>query len=257
MKRLLLTLAFVAATAVAPNAMAQLKWQPGKHYTVIPQQRPQVPAGKVEVMEVFSYGCPACNQFRPVMKQLLAGLPKNAQMVYLPASWQAAENWPTFQRAYLTAVSLGVADKAHEAMYDAIWKTGELGIADPNTRQLKKVLPSMEDIAKFYERVAGVKRADFLNASRSFAVDLKIKQAEAQIKAMQVLSTPTLVVAGKYRVNNEAFRSVDEIIEMVNFLVAQESASASAAKPAAPSATPSASKPAAAPAAKPAAPAKP
>ncbi|HUQ10331.1 MAG TPA: thiol:disulfide interchange protein DsbA/DsbL [Steroidobacteraceae bacterium] len=243
MKRILLTLALVAAATFAPEAMAQLKWQPGKHYTIIPAQRTQVPAGKVEVMEVFSYGCPACNQFRPVMKQLIAGLPKNAQMVYLPASWQAAENWPTFQRAYLTAASLGVADKAHEAMYDAIWTTGELGIADAQTRQLKKVLPSIADIARFYEKTTGVKQAAFVTASKSFGVDLKIKQAEEQIKAMGILSTPTLVVAGKYRVNNEAFKNVDDIIEMVSFLVAKESAS-TPAKPAAAAAAPAQAKPA-------------
>jgi thiol:disulfide interchange protein DsbA len=231
MKRTLLTLVALVAATIAVPAMAQLKWQAGKHYTIVPTQRPKVPAGKVEVMEVFSYGCPACNQFRPVMKELAARLPKNAQIVYLPASWNAPENWPTFQRAYLTALSLGIADKAHDAMYDAIWRTGELGIADPATRQLKKTLPSMNDIAKFYERTTGVKAQDFVNASKSFGVDLKIKQAEEQIKAMQVLSTPTLVVAGKYRVNNDAFRTVDEIIEMVSFLVTKESAAA-AAKPA-------------------------
>jgi thiol:disulfide interchange protein DsbA len=248
MKRTLLTLvALVAAATLAPSAMAQLKWQAGKHYTIVPTQRSHVPAGKVEVMEVFSYGCPACNQFRPVMKQLIERLPKSAQVVYLPASWQAAENWPTFQRAYLTALSLGIADKAHEAMYDAIWRTGELGITDPNTRQLKKVLPSMNDIARFYERTTGVKAQDFLNASKSFGVDLKIKQAEAQIKAMSVSGTPTLVVAGKYRVNNEAFRTVDEIIEMVSFLVEREAAAAAArTPPAAP--TKPATKPAPAPA---------
>ena len=70
---------------------------------------------------------------------------------------------------HLTALSLGIADKAHEAMYDAIWRTGELGIADPATRQLKKTLPSMNDIAKFYERTTGVKAQDFVNASKSFA----------------------------------------------------------------------------------------
>jgi thiol:disulfide interchange protein DsbA len=236
MKRILLSLTLLAATAFAPVAMAQLKWQPGKHYAIVPTQRPLVPADKIEVMEVFSYGCPACNQFRPVMKQLASALPKNAQLVYLPASWQAAENWPTFQRAYLTAVSLGVADKAHEAMYDAIWRTGELGIADPTTRQLKKKLPSIEDIAKFYERTTGVKAQDFVAASKSFGVNLKIKQAEEQIKAMGITGTPTLVVAGKYRVNNEAFRTVEEIIEMVNFLVAKEAAARPAKAPAAPTA---------------------
>jgi thiol:disulfide interchange protein DsbA len=183
-----------------------------------------VPAGKVEVMEVFSYGCPACNSFRPVMKQLASGLPKNAQVVYLPASWNKVENWPTFQLAYLTAQAMGIADKAHEAMYDAIWTTGELGITDPKTRRLKTKLPSIEDIARFYQRVAGVKPEDFVRASRSSGVDLKVRQAELQITAMQITGTPTLVVAGKYRINNEAFRTVDEIIEAVNFLVAKESA---------------------------------
>ena len=241
MKRILLT--FVALAAAA-TALAQTKWVAGKHYTNIPPQRTQVAPGKVEVMEVFSYGCPACNQFRPVMKQIAAGLPKNAQIVYLPASWNAAENWPMFQRMYLTAVSLGVADKTHEAMYDAIWTTGELGVVDQNTRRLKTKLPTIEDAAKFYQRTAGVKPQDFVNASKSFGVDLKIKQAEAQIKAMQIGSTPTLVVAGKYRINNDAFKTVDEIIELVNFLAAKEAAAAAAPKPAA--AKPAAASPAAA-----------
>lgn len=230
MKRILLTLVALVAAA---STHAQMKWVAGKHYTNIPPQRTQVAPGKVEVMEVFSYGCPACNQFRPVMKQIAAALPKNAQLVYLPASWNAAENWPMFQRMYLTAQSLGVADKTHEAMYDAIWTTGELGVVDQNTRRLKTKLPSIEDAAKFYQRTAGVKPQDFVNASKSFGVDLKIKQAEAQIKAMQIGSTPTLVVAGKYRINNEAFKTVDEIIELVNFLAAKETAAAPAAKPAA------------------------
>jgi protein dithiol oxidoreductase (disulfide-forming) len=241
MKRTLLTLVTLLAAAAAPVAQAQLKWVPGKHYTLIPTQRTQVPAGKVEVMEVFSYGCPACNQFRPVMKQLAAALPKNAQIVYLPASWNAAENWPMFQRMYLTALTLGVADKTHDGMYDAIWTTGELGVVDKSTNRLKTKLPSIEDAAKYYQRVAGVKPQDFVNASKSFGVDLKIKQAEAQIKAMQIPSTPTLVVAGKYRINNDAYRSVDEIIEVVTFLVAKESAAAApAAKPAAPVVKPAA-----------------
>ena len=48
-----------------------------------------------------------------------------------------------------------------------------------------------------------MKAADFVNASKSFSVDLKMRQADSQIKAMQVPGTPTLVVAGKYRLNND------------------------------------------------------
>ena len=105
---------------------------------------------------------------------------------------------------------------------------GRFGAYDPAAAERRVAY-----IAKLYQRVAGVKPADFVTASKSFGVDLKIKQAEAQIKAMQIMSTPTLVVAGKYRINNEAFRNVDEIIEVVNYLVGLESAKGAAA-PAAP-----------------------
>jgi protein dithiol oxidoreductase (disulfide-forming) len=216
MKRILFAL--LALSAVSAQAA---DWVAGKHYVVVPAQRTNVPAGKVEVMEVFSYGCPACNSFRPQMKLIQSRLAKNAQLVYLPASWIAAENWPTFQRAYITAQSLGVADRAHDAMYDAIWNTGELGVIDRNTGRPKSRLPGIEDIARFYERVAGIKAANFVNASRSPSVALKIRQADAQILAMTVPNTPTFVVAGKYRVQTDNL-SIDDLINLINFLVAME-----------------------------------
>jgi thiol:disulfide interchange protein DsbA len=131
-----------------------------------------------------------------------------------------------FQRAYLTAASMGVAEKAHDAMFDAIWNTGELGVSDPQTRRLKTKLPTIDDAARFYQRVTGVKAADFVSASKSFGVDLKMRQADSQILAMQVSGTPTLVVNGKYRVNNENLKGSDEIIELVKYLVAREAGTA-------------------------------
>jgi thiol:disulfide interchange protein DsbA len=222
----------LAGLAAAGSAQAEA-WVAGKHYTLIPTQRTNVPAGKVEVMEVFSYGCPACNGFLPTMKKLKAALPANAQLVYLPASWNKSENWPLFQRAFLTAQSLGVAEKAHEGMFQAIWSTGELGVTEASGR-LKKTLPSIEDTARFYQRVTGVKAADFVNASKSFSVDLKMRQADSQILAMQVSGTPTLVVNGKYRVNNENIQTPEQVIELVKFLIAKESAAAAAPAAAAP-----------------------
>ena len=227
-----------ALLLLAANGQAA-NWVAGTHYSVLPQaQRTSVPAGKIEVLEVFSYGCPHCRQFQPTIKKLKEVLPANVQIAYLPASWNKAENWPLFQRAFLTAQALGIADKAHAEMFEAVWKTGELGVTDNASGRLKSQseLPTIEDAARFYQRVTGVKAADFVAASKSFGVDLKIRQADAQIKAMQVPSTPTLVVNGKYRLNNDALRSNEEIIELVKFLVAKESAAA-AKTPAPPAAT--------------------
>jgi thiol:disulfide interchange protein DsbA len=165
------------------------------------------------------------------MKRLKAALPPNAQLVYLPASFMPAEDWPMFQRAYFAAQALGIADKTHDAMFNAIWNTGELAVSDPQTNRLKNPLPSIDDAARFYARVAGVKPADFLAASKSFGVDAKMRMADAQIGAMQALSTPTIIVNGKYRLQASSAGGYDQLIELVKFLVAKESSTRTAAAP--------------------------
>jgi len=182
-----------------------------------------VPSGKVEVMEVFSYGCPACNSFQPVMEILRRSLPANAQMVYLPAAFNPSEDWPMFQRAFLTAQALGIAERTHQAMYDAVWKTGELAIVEPGGNHLKNPLPSINDAARFYARGAGFNPQQFLAMANSFGLDSKMRAADAQIIAMHVESTPTLIVHGKYRVVRESLKSNDELIELVKYLIARES----------------------------------
>ncbi|MEJ0099240.1 MAG: thiol:disulfide interchange protein DsbA/DsbL [Pseudomonadota bacterium] len=230
MSRALIACVSIALLATGSIARAA-EWVAGQQYTVLKQAQPtSVAPGKVEVMEVFSYGCPACNQFQPVMRKLQSSLPPNAQLVYLPASWHAEENWPLLQRAYFTAQSLGLAEKSHEAMFDAVWGTGELGVADPKTGRKKNALPSIDAIAQFYQRTTGVKSADFVAASKSFGVDSRMRQADSQIIAMQVPSTPSLVVAGKYRINNETLSTTNQFVDLVKFLVAKESTPAAATK---------------------------
>jgi thiol:disulfide interchange protein DsbA len=222
--RSLIAIVGVLVAALAPvTGFAQQQWVEGKHYFPIrPAQRTNVPAGKVEVAEAFSYGCPACYAFNPIAKQLQGTLPGNAQFVYEHASFNPSESWPLFQRAYLTAVALGVDKKTHDAMFDAIWKTGELAVSDPQTRRLKNPQPTMEQVAKFYERVAGVKAADFLNATKSMGVQVAINRTEAWLRGAQIESTPTLVVNGKYRLTVSSAGGTNEMFALVNYLVAKE-----------------------------------
>ncbi len=142
-------LAFVPGAAMA----AANTWVEGKHYALLGvPQRTTVPAGKVEVLEVFSYGCPACNRFQPVMEKLKANLPAGAQLAYLHASFNQSESWPMFQRAYITAQALGIADRAHQAIFDAVWKTDELAVVDQRSGRLKTPKPTIEDAARCYAR---------------------------------------------------------------------------------------------------------
>ena len=228
MKKIGLALAAVlvyAAAATLPAGAASAPWVEGTHYVVLDQAQPTtVPAGKVEVMEVFSYACPFCNKFQPVIHQLERDLPSNAQMVFLPAAFNSSEDWPMFQQAYFAAESLGIASRTHQAMYDAVWKTGQLAIVDPSTNQLRRPLPSIEDAARCYSQLTGVSPQTFLAAARSFGVAAKMREADAQIMSMEIPGTPCIVVDGKYRINMDSLSSPDDVIPLVKFLVAKASA---------------------------------
>jgi thiol:disulfide interchange protein DsbA len=215
-----LSLAFTlaAATPAAPV------WTEGKNYFLIETPRPPPLAhGKVQVTEVFSYACPACNVFLPTMNKLVRSLPANAVVDYIPASFNSSEDWPVFQLAFCTAQALGIAEQWHDAMFDAVWHTNELAVIDPVSGRLKERLPTIEDLARFYNRHAGVPVEKFLSTAKSFSIDLKVRSAEDLIKAYGIDRTPTIVVNGKYRLHVQSAGGPDEVIELVKWLVAKES----------------------------------
>jgi protein dithiol oxidoreductase (disulfide-forming) len=215
-----LSLAFTlaAATPAAPV------WTEGKNYFLIETPRlPPLAHGKVQVTEVFSYACPACNVFLPTMNKLVRSLPANAVVDYIPASFNSSEDWPVFQLAFCTAQALGIAEQWHDAMFDAVWHTNELAVIDPVSGRLKERLPTIEDLARFYNRHAGVPVEKFLSTAKSFSVDLKVRSAEDLIKAYGIDRTPTIVVNGKYRLHVQSVGGPDEVIELVKWLVAKES----------------------------------
>lgn len=222
MLRRVSTLLFGLAFAALAHAAGD-SYEAGKQYFLIEPAQPTSTGDKVEIVEVFSYACPACNMFQPTMRALKAALPANAEMVYLPASFRPDEDWPVFQRTFYAEQALGLVDKAHDATFDAVWKDdGPLRIVDATTHRPIKPLPSIEDIAKFYAKF-GAKAEDFVGVANSFAVNTKMKHADAQLKAYGVDSTPTLIVNGKYRLTAQSAGGVDKVLPLVKFLIAKDS----------------------------------
>jgi thiol:disulfide interchange protein DsbA len=106
-------------------------------------------------------------------------------------------------------------------MFDAVWKTKELGIYDANNR-IKSPLPTIEDVAKFYAQY-GVKPEQFVATANSFTINTRMKQADAFVKATGVDQTPTIVVNGKYRLTTgSAGGSWDKAEQLVLFLINKE-----------------------------------
>jgi protein dithiol oxidoreductase (disulfide-forming) len=215
------TLTSLLALVITSLAHAQT-WTEGVNYfPVVPAQHTNVPAGKIEVAEIFSYACPFCAEFNPLLKQLQKSLPPNVQMVFIPASFNPSEDWPMFQRAACTAQILGIQDKTHDKMFDAVWKTGELAISDPKTHVLKHSMPTIEDVARYYNQISGVPVAKFLDTAKSFAVDTQMRRDDALVIAYHIDGTPSLIVNGKYRIT--AANGLPQMIEVAKWLVAKES----------------------------------
>jgi thiol:disulfide interchange protein DsbA len=226
MRRILTCLVAVLSWACLPTAYAASYWTQGTNYFLLqPAQPTSVGPAKVEVTEVFSYACPACNHFYPTIDKLKTLLPANVELLFVPAAFNQAEDWPMFQRAFYTAQALGVDRKTHDAMFDAIWKTGELAIVDPGTDHLRSPAPKIEDAAQWYAKTAGVSADTFVSTSKSFGVDTKVRQADQYIASAQVDQTPTIIVNGKYRVTTASAGGPDKLIELVLYLVQQEGGS--------------------------------
>lgn len=223
-----------AETAAPPPAAAASrtafvdsgKWVEGKHYFLISPTQPKVSnTSKIEVVEAFSYGCPACFQAHAFVDKLAASLPDDAVMVYLPVAFRPDENWPVYQRAFYAAQALGVALKAHDAMFDATWKTGETATYDLATGRPKPQAqwPGIEDMAKFYTQF-GISADEFVAVANSFSINTRMKRADELVKAYEVGSTPTFVIDGKYRFDVISAGGYPQMIELAQWLVAKEAA---------------------------------
>jgi protein dithiol oxidoreductase (disulfide-forming) len=210
------------AVAASLSAQGAQVWTEGVNYFLVqPARTPAVPAGKVEVTEAFSYACPACNIFQPTMHKLRQSMPAIVVVDYLPAAFNTAEDWPVFQLAYITAQILGVDQQTHDLMFDAVWKGGDISITD-SSGGLKSRMPTIEDLAKFYNQRAGVPVDKFIATSKSFSADLKVRTAQDLLVAYKVDRTPTIIVNGKYRLHVESAGGTDQLVELVKYLVAKE-----------------------------------
>jgi thiol:disulfide interchange protein DsbA len=219
-----------STTAAATQKPAQPfvdngKWVEGKNYFTIEPQQPTGNPDKIVVTEAFSYACPACNAFHTTADQLEKSLPSNAVMTYLPVSFRPDENFPLFQRAYYAAKALGVVEKAHDAIYDAVWKTGELASDDLTTGRPKpqSAWPTIDDVAKFYAKY-GVDPKQFVAVANSFSVNTQMKRADDMVKAYGVDGTPSIIVNGKYRFTPGSAGGYAQSIELTQWLIAKEAA---------------------------------
>jgi len=201
---LVLSLLALSAQAQSPVPVA------GKDYVEIPNGRPLEPVqGAVVVEEFFNYICPACNMFEPTFVQWAAELPDYVKLHHVPASFR--QDFVQYARAYYAAETLGVAEKSHQAVYDAIHRQRVI----PAEGQA----PDEAKIAKWYATNYGVNEQQFLSTMRSFGVDAKVRRASEQMTRNKIPSTPSVVINGRYLVRGATYA---DSLRIANYLIEKE-----------------------------------
>ena len=203
---------FMAVLSVALlSGVATAAIDEGIEYKPVSPPQPTITKNKIEVVELFWYGCPHCFYFEPNLKEWLAKKPNNVVFYRVPAVFNP--NWALHARAFYTAKTLGLFDDGktefHEAMFNEIHKK-------------KNHLHKRKDIQNFFGRF-GISKEDFENTFDSFAVNTKVNRATILSKRYQLDGVPTLIVNGKYRTDGPMAGGRKGIIKVLNFLIEKES----------------------------------
>ncbi|MBL4744065.1 MAG: thiol:disulfide interchange protein DsbA/DsbL [Cycloclasticus sp.] len=178
----------------------------GVDYQLIKPAQATDDSSRVEVIEIFWYGCPHCHRFEPALGPWLKNVPKDVNFYRLPAIFNA--NWEVHARAYFTADILGVVEKSHGALFHQMHVE-------------HKSLNTVEKLAKFYAKY-GVDEALFKKTYRSFVVNTKVARTKDMVQRYGVTGVPALVVEGKYLITGPMAQSYENMLKITDYLVAKE-----------------------------------
>jgi len=198
-------LALTAACSARPAEGAAPSYTDGVEYASIATPKRLSPNGKVEVVEVFSFGCIHCAHYEPKAEALQKELPKNVTFHRIAAATNDA--WLPSAQAYYAAKKLGVPEKSVGELFDAKWNQ-------------HMPLNALEEMADWYKQHYGIDTAKFMATAQGPEVKNQILADTKLIQAWGIEGTPTIVVDGKYR--SKDIKDFDQLNDVAKYLVDRE-----------------------------------
>jgi thiol:disulfide interchange protein DsbA len=202
---LTLATACSAGGADPAAAAATTAYTDSQYATIATPQRLDPKDGKVEVVEVFSYGCIHCAHYEPLVEGLQKQLPKGVAFHAIPAAFNDA--WLPYAQTYYAEQKLGILPKTHAAIFHAI-------------HDEHYPLRTLDEIGTWLASNYSVDKARFIAIANSKEVQDRIAADTKLIQAWGVDGTPSIIVNGKYR--PAQFKDFDDLNAMTLFLVDKE-----------------------------------
>jgi thiol:disulfide interchange protein DsbA len=177
----------------------------GIDFVALKPAQPTETGEKIEVLEVFWYGCPHCWYLEPELKEWVATMPEGVAFRRMPAT---GPRWEPHARGYYAAESLGKLDVFHEALFKAM-------------QVEKRRIMTEDDLVKFAGGI-GIDPEEFRAAYNSFYVETRVKKADEMGRRYGIDGVPAVIINGKFRTSPSQTGSQERMMEVLNALVAQE-----------------------------------
>ncbi len=179
----------------------------GTHFVTLSEPVRTVDPNRIEVTEVFWYGCNHCYAFEPLIHDWEARQADDVIFVRSPGIWNAMME--VHAQLYYTMMALDKFDELHDAIFDEM--------------QLRGNYLQNETEARNFFVSRGVSREEFDSAWNSFAVSSEVNRAGSRMRAYGVRGVPNMVVNGKYRVSvGQAVPTQADMLRVVDYLVELE-----------------------------------
>jgi thiol:disulfide interchange protein DsbA len=199
---------FLTQVAYAENKSPSNPYA-GKYELVTPPQPTSTP-DKVEIVELFWYRCPHCYSLDKFLRKTgwLQKKPDYVEFTHMPAVFDK-DNWIPLAKAYYVAESLGVLDKVHLPIFEAI-------------HDKRRNLNSEQALQKLFNEYGGVNSEEFTKTYNSFAIETKINRAKDMTTRYGINGVPVVIVNGKYRLNSEKADGYENMMLVMDYLIEKE-----------------------------------
>lgn len=196
--------ALAAAALPLPAGTAELV--EGRDWVPISPPQPGDVAGKIEVLEFFSYGCPHCRELHPLVSVWATRLPDDVALRRIPVSFGRAA-WANLARLYLALELTEDLARLDMAVFDAI-------------HDQRAKLYTKENILAWLA-AEGVDAKAFAEAFDSFAVQTRLARSDQLARQYRIDAVPRLTVAGRYAVVGREAKGHADLLAIADTLIEQ------------------------------------
>lgn len=154
----------------------------GRDFVRVNPPVPVPPGGKIDVIEFFSFGCPHCYTFEPMLEAWLKRLPPHVAFRRVPVSFNAP--FEGYAKVYYALEAMGLLEQMHKRVFAAI-------------HVQRQRLDKDAELAAFVSS-AGGDGAKFVETYKSFGVATKVRQGKQLFDAFKIDGVPTLGIHGRW-----------------------------------------------------------